>query len=142
MEKHLSNGFLPAPLAAVHGRFHTPHIAIVVQTILVIALAASGSFEKLVVISNGSVLLVYAACCLSVINLRRMKVRGEGEPFRMPLARIVPILAFLVIVWILSTLSADEWKSLLVIAAVAVVIFAASMPNRRAQQSARAEGVA
>lgn len=136
------DGFLPAPLAAVHGRFHTPHIAIMVQTILVIALGVSGSFEKLIVISNGSVLLVYAACCLSVINLRRMKVRGEGEPFRMPLARIVPILAFIVIVWILSTLSADEWKSLLAIAAIAVVIFAASMSNRRAQQASGVEGVA
>jgi APA family basic amino acid/polyamine antiporter len=136
------DGFLPAPLAAVHGRFHTPHVAIIVQTILVIALAVSGSFEKLVIVSNGSVLLVYAACCLAVVNLRRMGVRGDGEPFRMPFARLVPILAFAVIVWILSTLSPDEWKSLLVIAAVAVVIFAASMPNRRAQRSSEFEGVA
>ncbi|HEY4132335.1 MAG TPA: amino acid permease, partial [Gemmatimonadaceae bacterium] len=41
------DGFLPAQLAAVHPRFKTPHIAIAVQAVVVIALATSGSFEWL-----------------------------------------------------------------------------------------------
>jgi hypothetical protein len=48
----------------------------------------------------------------------------------------VPIAALLVIGWILSTLSADEWKALLVIAAVAAVIYVASLPGRRARRAA------
>jgi hypothetical protein len=54
----------------------------------------------------------------------------------MPFGGVVPIAALLVIGWILSTLSADEWKALLVIAAVAAVIYVASLPGRRARRAA------
>src|SRR6185295_6084789 len=50
------DGFLPASLAAVHPRFRTPYIAIVVQTVIIFLLAASGTFEKLAILSNISVL--------------------------------------------------------------------------------------
>lgn len=133
------DGFLPAPIGAVHARFHTPHIAIMLQTVIVIILAVSGSFERLAIIANGSILLVYAACCIAVLKLRRMDVHSDGVPFRVPFSAIIPVLAFIVIAWILSTLSADEWKALLVIVGVAVVLFAASMANRRA---VHAEGAA
>jgi amino acid transporter len=133
------DGFLPAPLAAVHARFRTPYIAIVVQTLIVIALAVTGSFEKLVIIANGSILLVYAACCLAVIELRRRKVQESGTPFRVPFAAAIPVLALLVIVWLLTSLTAEEWKALLVVVAVAIVVYAASLSSRRAAAPAGAE---
>lgn len=133
------DGFLPAPLASVHARFRTPHIAIVVQTLVVIGLAVSGSFEKLAIIANGSILLVYAACCLAVIELRRRKVQAGGSPFRVPFAAAIPALAMLVIVWLLTSLTAEEWKALLVVVAVAIVVYAASLPSRRAAATAGAE---
>jgi APA family basic amino acid/polyamine antiporter len=132
------DGFLPAQLAAVHSRFRTPYVAIVVQTLIVIGLAVSGSFEKLAIIANGSILLVYAACCLAVIELRRKKVEAGGTPFRIPLAAVVPALALLVIAWLLTSLSADEWKSLLVVVGVATVVYVTSLPSRRATAAAEA----
>jgi amino acid transporter len=125
------DGFLPAPLASIHPRFHTPHVAIVLQTIIVIILSASGSFETLAVIANGSILIVYAVCCIAVIQLRRLGVQQTGTPFRIPFAAAIPIVAFLIIARILASLSPGEWKALLMIVALAVVIFAASMPSRR-----------
>ena len=134
------DGFLPDAVAVIHARFHTPYIAIILQTLVVILLAVSGTFEKLVVISNGTVLLVYAACSVAVIQLRRLDVRSDGAPFRVPFTAVVPVAAFLIIAWILGTLSADEWASLAVIVAAAVVVFAASMPARRARRAvSRAE---
>ena len=133
------DGFLPAPLAAVHERFRTPYVAIIVQTLIVIGLAVSGSFEKLAIIANGSILLVYAACCLAVIELRRRKVQESGAPFRVPFAAAIPVLAVLVIVWLMTSLTAEEWKALLVVVAVAIVVYAASLPSRRAGALARAE---
>lgn len=130
------DGFLPAAIASIHHRFKTPYIAIFIQTILVIALAASGSFEKLVLIANGSVLIVYAACCAAVLELRRRGIRQETAPFRVPFARVVPVLAIAFIVWLLTGLSAEEWKSVLVMIALVVAIYLASLPARRA---ARAE---
>jgi amino acid transporter len=126
------DGFLPSQLASVHAKFRTPHIAIVIQTLVVIGLAVTGSFEKLAIIANGSVLLVYAACCLAVVELRRKKVQESGTPFRVPFAAAIPVLALGVIVWLLTSLAADEWKALLVVLAVAIVVYAASLSSRRA----------
>src|SRR6185503_597843 len=99
------DGFLPAPLALVHDRFRTPYVAIIIQTILVIVLAITGSFEMLAVIANGTILLVYAACCVAVLVLRQRGVQESGVPFRVPLAGVIPVLAFLVICWMLKSLT-------------------------------------
>jgi APA family basic amino acid/polyamine antiporter len=133
------DGFLPAPLAAVHPKFRTPYVAIVIQTLIVIALAVSGSFERLAIIANGSILLVYGACCLAVIELRRRKVQTGGVPFRVPFAAAIPILTVLIMVWLLTSLTAEEWKALLVVVGVAIVVYAASLPSRRAAREAGAE---
>jgi amino acid transporter len=131
------NGFLPRQMASIHPRFKTPHIAIVCHAALVILLSATGTFEKLAVIANGSVLLVYAACCLAVIQLRRRNIQESGAPFRAPFASVIPVLAVVIIAWLLMSLSADEWRALLAVAGVAVVVFVSSFPSRRA---AAAEG--
>ena len=132
------DGFVPAQLAMVHSRFKTPYVSIVVQTLVVIGLAVTGSFEKLAIIANGSILVVYAACCLAVIQLRRKGVQESGTPFRVPFASVVPILAFLAIAWIMTSLSADEWRALLVVLAVAAIAYASSIASRRV---ARAENL-
>ena len=132
------DGFVPAQLAIVHSRFKTPYVSIVVQTLVVIALAVTGSFEKLAIIANGSILVVYAACCLAVIQLRRKGVQESGTPFRVPFASVVPILAFLAIAWIMTSLSADEWRALLVVLGVAAIAYASSIASRRV---ARAENL-
>jgi len=136
------DGFLPAQLAAVHPRFKTPYVAIIVQTLIVIALALSGSFEKLAIIANGSILLVYAACCIAVYVLRRRGIEGSGAPFRIPFAAAVPAVSFLLICWLLATLSGDEWRALLVVIGVAIVAYFASRASRRAARDLRAETAA
>jgi amino acid transporter len=123
------DGFLPRGVALVHARFHTPYRAIAIQTTLVAVLAATGSFEKLAIIANGSVLLVYAACCLATVELRRRDVRAGGVPFRVPAARVVPWLALAIIIGLLATLQPKEWIALLVVLAVATAIYA--LPRSR-----------
>ncbi len=130
------DGFLPSTLAAVHTRFRTPWIAIAVQTVIVIVLAVSGSFEKLAIIANGSILLVYAACCAAVLQLRRRGVSESGAPFRAPMAGAVPILALAIIAWLLTSLSLGEWKALLVVLVIAIAVYLGSMPSRRATRAA------
>jgi amino acid transporter len=129
--------FLPQQFAAIHPRFKTPHVAIACHTLLVVLLAVSGTFEKLAVIANGSVLLVYAACCLAVIQLRRRNVQEGGTPFRAPFASVIPVLAVAIIVWLLTSLSTDEWKALLAVIGVALIVFVSSLSSRR---TAPAEG--
>jgi amino acid transporter len=125
------DGFLPRGIASVHPRYHTPWVAIMVQAGVVAALALSGSFERLAIVANGSVLLVYAACVLALLELRRRDVHIAGAaPFRIPLGGLVPVLAFAIIAWLLSSLTSREWLSLLVPAGLAVVIYVASHASR------------
>jgi APA family basic amino acid/polyamine antiporter len=125
------DGFLPSVIAAVHPRFRTPHWAIAIQTVLVATLAATGSFERLAILANGSVLLVYGACCLATIELRRRDVRAGGIPFRVPGAAVVPWLALAVIAALLATLQWSEWLAVLTVMAAAVV-YAYARPRRHA----------
>jgi amino acid transporter len=124
------DGFLPRSVASIHRRFHTPHVAIVVQTLIVIVLAVTGTFERLAIIANGSILLVYVAACISVLELRRRNVRAGGTPFRVPAVAVVPVLAIGVIVWMLTSLQRREWAGLGAVVGVAVVIFAVTRPSR------------
>ncbi|HEY4132829.1 MAG TPA: amino acid permease, partial [Gemmatimonadaceae bacterium] len=136
------DGFLPAQLAAVHPRFKTPHIAIAVQAVVVIALATSGSFEWLAIIANGSILLVYAMCCVAVYELRRRGVQEAGVPFRIPLAAVIPAVSLLAIGWLLTSLTIKEWEALLVVVVFAVVVYFASLPSRRALKALSTEQIA
>ncbi len=125
------DGFLPRPLAAVHPRFHTPWVAILVQSAITASLGVFGGFTTLAVISNVAALLVYLGCAAAAWQLRRRDVRVEGaEPFRLPGASIVQLLAAALIIALLTSIAWAEWKVLLAIAAVTTAVFAIS--RRRA----------
>jgi APA family basic amino acid/polyamine antiporter len=124
------DGFLPVRLTAVHARFHTPHVAIATQAAICIALATTGTFEELAIAANGSILIVYGACALAALQLRRRNIRSSGEPFVAPLGGLVPILAVGAIVWLLASLSGREWSALGVLALSAFVIFIVTQRHR------------
>ena len=130
------DGFLPRAVASIHPTFRTPHWAIGMQTILVGGLAATGTFEWLAIIANGSVLLVYAACCLATVELRRRDVRGGGVPFRLPGAAVVPWLALAVIVSLLATLQWGEWLAVLAVLVAAAPVYAFTRSRRGAAAAA------
>ena len=130
------DGFLPARLAAVHPAWRTPHVAIAVQTIIVAVFGLFGIFESLAVAANVTMLIVYAGCCFAAVRLRRLGVQGGGIPFRVPGTRVAPWLALGVIAWLLWELQPKEWLAAAVILAVAAVVFAATLPARRARVAA------
>ena len=117
------DGFLPAALARLHPVTQSPVAAIVVQCILVIALAVTSTFERLAVIANVSLLLLYATCCVATWQLRRRDVRTGGTPFRVPAPALVIVLACAMIGWMLTSVTAAEWIACAIGVAVATVIF-------------------
>jgi len=125
------DGFLPAGLARVHPTWRTPYVAIVVQVIIVAALALFGRFEVLAVAANVTVLLVYGACCAAATELRRRDVRAGGIPFEVPGGAVVPWLALLVIAWLLWGLRLDEWIAAGVVVLVAMGVYAVTAASRR-----------
>ena len=137
------DGLLPRALARVHPRHRTPHVAIWVQTALVWALAASGTFERLAVLANVSTLLLYAACCVAAWALWRRDVRpggaAEAAPApaapraasRVPFHPAVPWLALGVIALLLTGAKPEEWAVVLGVLAAAAAGYALTGRGRR-----------
>jgi len=119
------DGFLPRALAAVHPTHRTPQAAIVAQSMLGLALAISGTFEKLAILANVSALALYLGCALASWRLRQMGVQGDGTAtaFTVPAAGVVPWLACAVILWLLTGLTADEWLGFGACVGIATAIY-------------------
>jgi amino acid transporter len=129
------DGFLPRVVAFVHPRFHTPYVAIAVQVTIACAFAITSTFERLAILANLTLLLLYGACCLAAWQLRRRGVRAGGVPFVVPGGAVAPIAACVVIAWMLTGIRAAEW------AAMGLALLAASIVFLVAQQRrARASG--
>jgi basic amino acid/polyamine antiporter, APA family len=123
--KFAQEGFLPAKLGAVHQRYRTPHVAIIIQSSLLCVVAIFNSFEQLAVISNLAALLLYASVAIATVMLRRKGIQHEAAtPFRVPGGPIVPVLTVALIIWLLTSITTQEWSALLITLTVASVIFA------------------
>src|ERR1700727_3846814 len=75
-------GDFPKASAAVHPRFQTPYVSILVFAMLVWVFALSGEFKWNVTLSAVARLLYYAVCCAALPVLRR-KQPGEAR-FQLP----------------------------------------------------------
>ncbi|PYK42502.1 MAG: hypothetical protein DME46_10395, partial [Verrucomicrobia bacterium] len=76
------DGALPAWFAHVHPRYRSPDVAIITYAVLAFALSITGTFEKLAVLSNVAVLLMYLLCCAACWFLVQRDVRADGaQPF-------------------------------------------------------------
>jgi amino acid transporter len=126
-----NDGFLPSVLASVHPQHRSPHAAIVVQSLLALVLAISGTFEKLAILANASALALYFGCAVASWRLRATGERAAGG--------IVPWLACGVIAWVLTSLTRNEWLGFVACLAVASLLYSlvarrrvtAALPNDR-----------
>ena len=126
------DGFLPRGLAAVHPQHRTPHAAIVVQSLLTLVLAVSGTFEQLAILANVSALALYFGCALAAWRLRQMNVATSGRAFTVPAATVVPWLACAVIAWLLTGVTSIEWLGFVICVGIASMVYAVTRTaNRR-----------
>lgn len=133
------DGILPPAFARLHVRYDTPAVAIVTQCLITFVVAVTGGFAELAILSNIGVLLLYLLCCISAWELRRKNVQTGGVPFRIPGGALVPILAVVVIVWILSNATVKEFSVVGAVLVVASVLYYLARGRRAATQEAIAE---
>jgi amino acid transporter len=132
------DGFFPRGLASVHPRFRSPHAAIVAQSVLTLALAITGTFERLAILANVSALVLYFGCALASWRLRATGVTGAGGvPFRVPLGQVVPWLACAVIVWLLTGLTRNEWMGFGACLVAGTLVYLATRARREAVRGVR-----
>lgn len=118
-----NNKTLPGTLSFVHPVYRTPRNAIIIHAIIAAGLAASGSFEKLIIAANLAILVMYFLCALAVIQLQRKDIRREGEPFNLIGGPAIPLAACLFAVWLASHAEAQEFAAVGIVLAVAVVLY-------------------
>ena len=129
-------GQLPRQVASVHPRFGTPSVAIAVYTVICAALAISGSFQLMVVLSSSGVLISYLVCSLGVLRLRARGITHDAQTFVVPGGPVVPVFAAGIIVWMLWSLSKPEKLAAFVaVAAVALVYGITSKRNGSSQST-------
>jgi basic amino acid/polyamine antiporter, APA family len=128
------DGFLPRRIAAVHPVYRTPHCAIALCILSSTAMALSGTFERLLIISNSSGMLVYMMVALAAIRLRRRGVRADGEPLVVPGGPAVHVLAFAAIGSMFTAIvSREDLLGLVILLAATALVYALSAPRRFAR---------
>ena len=89
-------------------------------------LAIAGNFDALALISGGAICLVYGLVSLAAWKAQRMGLHERGDaPFVLPGGALVPAIAVLAMVAIVTTLSRKEWLAIGIALAVLVVFYLA-----------------
>lgn len=111
-------GLLPSPFASLTGR-RTPLVAIVVTALVTMALVATGDFATLAETTVLLLVLVFAAVNAAVLALRRQPI--DAPHFRAP--TIMPVLALVSVVVVLTQQTAATWTRAAVLLAVGLVLY-------------------
>ncbi len=85
--------------------YGSPHRSVIVTAVITCALAVSGTFEQLVIISVISRFAQYVAVCLALYTFDR---RGTFKPFNKPWKKAIPIFGLTGIGWLLFHTSVYE----------------------------------
>jgi amino acid transporter len=127
------DGFGPRALAYVHPRYQTPAIAIVTQGILAGALALSGSFVQLAMLSIVARLATYIGTAAAVPVLRRKFARKE-DTVVLPGGPTIPILAILLCFAFLASATARNLIAGIIGLAAGLVIYYLRRPLGPAEE--------
>ena len=120
-------GDFPRAFAAIHKKFHTPYVSILVFAALVWAFALSGEFKWNVTLSAVARLLYYAVCCAALPVLRR-KHPGEAR-FQLPAGNVFACLAVLMCAILVTQV--DFGQSMILIATIALALANWALVARR-----------
>ena len=110
-------GELPASFRRVHRHFRTPHVAVIANSAVALALALHGSFADAASLSVVTRLGIFALTCASLPALRHRRP-AETPAFRLAGGPAIAVAGILFCVWLLATRSLTQmWLLLLILAA-------------------------
>ena len=127
---------LPSILGRVHPRFRTPHVAIVANAILALAMGLYSSFAQAATFAAIARLTVFASTCAALIALKRKG--GPTPAFQLPGGTVIALGGLSFCVWLLTTRSSTElWILLGIIVVGAVFVRTARARMARVRTAAR-----
>lgn len=116
------DGYLPRAFGRVHARYRTPHVAILVSSVVMVVLTLSGSFVTLAAISTIIRLLTYAATCAALLQFRRQR-NGSPAPFSAPFGRFAAAAALILSAWLLTNSARSDAWTTVIAGAVGLLLF-------------------
>ena len=115
---------LPSIIGAVHKRFATPYVSILLTSAAMLVLTLQSSFLTALTISTIARLITYGATCASLPLFRRRK-NTPPAVFHLPGGTFIAILSLVLVVWLLANSTAQEAKAAAIAAAAGLLIFVA-----------------
>jgi amino acid transporter len=110
---------LPRPVAAVHGAFRTPHVAILIYAALSWILSITGTFKYLLAIFVIARLLVYGSTAAALIVLRR---REGPAPVPVRGGAVIAVLALAACFAVVTTQTWQSVRDVVIVLAVGLAI--------------------
>jgi len=124
-------GDFPQAFAAIHPRFRTPYVSILVFAALVWGFALTGEFKWNVTLSAVARLLYYAVCCAALPVLRRKQ--PDNARFHLPAGNLFAGLAVLMCAVLVTQV--DRSQSLIVAATIVLALLNWALVARRRRAS-------
>lgn len=123
------DGMLPASLGLAHPRTHAPHVAILFHGVVAVALAISGTFEPLAILSGLSTAVIYILICAAAWRLHKRGVTsGEGAVRY----RLLPLAALVGIAAMIAIIAFGAWREIAGLCIVTVASLGWALWRRRA----------
>jgi amino acid transporter len=101
------HGDFPSVFSAVHAKYRTPHVSILIYAVLLFMFASSGNFRWNAMLSAVSRLAIYAAMALALPILRKRS--GKEPAFRLPVPYVFSGLALLFSVVLITQMGRGEF---------------------------------
>jgi amino acid transporter len=126
------DGFLPSILATILPRTHAPAAAIVAHLGIAAALALTGTFIELAVLSTLAGVGIYILGCAAAVVLRRRNVATAGEPLRFRTTVPAAFIGIASMLWAGAQATMSEAISIVVaLAVIALLYFGVRFTRRR-----------
>src|SRR5882762_6864265 len=117
------DGLLPRALGRIHPRSHAPHVAILCYATLAIALALTGTFAELAVLSALAIAAVYIAGCAAAWVLARRGVALAGTPLNFRFLGTATVIGIGSMLVLIALGSRQEIIGLVILVSLSIFIY-------------------
>jgi APA family basic amino acid/polyamine antiporter len=113
---------LPRVISATHRRYRTPHVSILLTSVICLALTLSSTFSRQVNLSVIARLISYSATCAALLVFRRSR---SAPPALFKATAGVPaaIAALLLVIWLLTNSTFYDARDSVIAASAGLIIY-------------------
>jgi amino acid transporter len=129
------DGFLPEFLARLHPRTHAPTAAILVDVTIAAALAVTGTFVELAVLSALVTAGIYILGCAAAFVLQRRRIATAGEPLNFRATGVAAFIGIAAMIWVAAQATVREGVSVAIALAAIGALYLTVRARRKRKRA-------